>query len=153
MTRPAHVRPDLERDQAGTSDDAGTPRLAVILFALLGSGIAWSLHLLVSYAAVAWACTTGAGEAVARGVLLGTSALALAVTAWSMVVAWRRWHVARDVDRPEDDAWDARMGERTARVSFLMVAGLFLGVLFALGIVYDAMTVLWVPVCEPGVQA
>lgn len=134
--------------QAGT-DDAGPPGAWTVLWALLGSGVVWSAHLLLSYTLVAFACTTGWQSGV-RLTLLGVSVAALAGTAASGWVAWRRWHVAREVDRPVDDAWDARMGERTARVSFLMVSGLILAVLFGITIVYEAMTLWMVPLCEPG---
>jgi hypothetical protein len=56
---------------------------------------------------------------------------------------------ARAVDRPTDDRWDARMGERTARVSFLMVMGLVMAALFALGIAYQAAPVLLAQTCAP----
>jgi hypothetical protein len=45
------------------------------------------------------------------------------------------------------------MGERTARVSFLMVVGLITAAIFGLGIVYDTLTIWFVPLCEPGVSS
>lgn len=146
MARTAIERADA---QAGTRDDAGTPGRWTLLYALLGGATAWSLHLLASYALLAWGCT--ARWAGTRPALLGVSLLALALTAGSGVVARRHWLVARDLDRPKDDTWDARMGERTARVSFVMVVGLALAVLFALGIVYEALTIYLAPLCEAGV--
>lgn len=145
------VRSPTERGSAqlGTRDDAGTPGRWTLLLALLGGATAWSLHLLVSYVVLAWGCRTGWGWT--RPALLAISALALAVTAWSGIVARRRWLVAREVDRPADDSWDARMGERTARVSFVMVVGLVLAIVFALGILYEAVTVFLAPLCEAGV--
>lgn len=135
--------------QAGARDDAGTPALGTLLFALLGSAVAWSLHLLASYVVLAAGCTARWGGT--RAALVAVSVVALAVTAWSGIVAWRRWRVARAVDRPTDDAWDARMGERSARVSFVMVVGLALAVVFGLGVVYEALTVFLAPLCEAGV--
>jgi hypothetical protein len=135
--------------QAGTRDDAGTPALSTLLFALLGGATAWSLHLLASYTLLAYACSSGWGGV--RTALVAISLLALGMTAWSGVVARRRWRVARAIDRPEDDAWDARMGEGTARVSFLMVTGLALSLIFALGIVYEAVTIFLAPLCAAGV--
>lgn len=146
-------RTQIERAdaQAGTRDDAGTPRPRTLLFAVFGGAVAWSLHLLASNTLVAWACASGFGAT--RAALMGIGAIALAVTAWSALVAWRWWRVARAIDRPEDDSWDARMGERTARVSFLMVAGLLLAMIFAIGIVYEGMTTFFVPLCQPGVSS
>ena len=59
--------------------------------------------------------------------------------------------MAREVDRPTDDTWDARMGERSARVSFLMVVGLTLALVASIGVVFEAMTIFLAPLCEPGV--
>jgi hypothetical protein len=138
--------------QAGLRDDAGTPAPRTVLWALLGGAVVWSLHLLVSYVLLAYACTT-AWRAGVRPALAAVSAVAVVLTVWSGWTAWRRWHIAREIDRPEDDAWDARMGERTARVSFLMVVGLISAVVFGIGIVYEALTIWFVPLCEAGVSA
>jgi hypothetical protein len=148
------ARSDMERADAqrGVRDDAGAPGGWTLLWALLGGPVVWGIHLLVTYVLLAYACTTG-WTAGPRGVLAVISAVAVALTAWSGWVAWRWWHVARDTDRPEDDAWDARMGERTARVSFLMVVGLFSALIFGIGIVYEAITIWFVPLCDPGVSA
>lgn len=135
--------------QAGTADDAGTPPLYTLLFALLGGATAWSLHLLASYTLLAYACSSGRGGV--RPALVAIALLALAVTAWSGLAARRHWRVARVIDRPVDDAWDARMGERTARVSFLMVTGLVLSLIFGLGILYEVITIFLAPLCPAGV--
>jgi hypothetical protein len=134
--------------QAGTRDDAGTPPLRVLLFALLGGATAWSVHLLASYTMLAYGCSSRWSGL--RPTLVTIALLALAVTACSGVVARRRWRVARAIDRPEDDAWDARMGEPTARVSFLMVTGFVLSLIFAIGIVYGGITIFLAPLCPAG---
>ena len=153
MTHTHGSHRDIERAgaQAGT-DDAGGTKLATLLWALLGGAIVWTVHLLATYTLVAYACTTGWRDG-AREALLAISVAALALCAYSGITARRRWHVSRAVDRPEDDAWDARMGERTARVSFLMVTGLILAILFSIAIVYEALTLYLVPLCEPGAPA
>ena len=145
MPRTAIERGDA---QAGTRDDAATPGRWTLLYALLGGAVAWSLHLLGSYVLLAYGCSSG--WALTRPALVAVSLAALAVTAGSGLVARRRWLAARAVDRPLDDHWDARMGERTARVSFLMVVGLVLAIVFALGVVYEALTIYLAPLCEPG---
>jgi hypothetical protein len=134
--------------QTGTADDAGTPPLHILLFGLLGGATAWSLHLLASYTVLAYACSSGSSGV--RPALIAIALLAFAVTAWSGVVARRCWRLARAVDRPVDDAWDARMGERTARVSFLMVTGLVLSLIFALGILYAGIAIFLAPLCPAG---
>ena len=137
---------DRAARQAGT-DDAATPSLPALLAALLGAPVAWTLHLLVAYVLVALDCATSwAGGRVAVAAL---TVVTLGAAVASGVLARRLWVRAREVDRPTDDAWDARMGERTARVSFLMVVGLANAVLFGIGIAYQAVPVLLVPVCAP----
>lgn len=147
-----NARIESAGSQAGTGDDVGTPPLGTLLWALLGGALVWSLHLLVSYVAVAWACTRQT-ELTGRAVVAMISVVALTLTAWSGLVARRWWLVARERDRPTDDAWDARMGERTARVSFLMVVGLVAAILFGLGVLYEAIAVFFVPMCQPGISA
>lgn len=126
-------------------DDAGTPSLPVLLFALLGAPVAWTLHLLFSYAAVAIDCATPWRGA--RVVVTLVTVIAVGASLGSGWLARRVWLRARAIDRPIDDAWDARMGERTARVSFLMVTGLAMSLLFALAIVYAAIPLLFVATC------
>jgi hypothetical protein len=132
--------------QAGT-DDAATPNLAPLLLALLGAPAAWTAHLLISYTLLALACSTGWGGL--RPALIVLTLVSLGAAAASGVLARRLWRRARAVDRPMDDRWDARMGERTARVSFLMVVGLVLAVLFAIAIAYQAAPVLLAERCSP----
>lgn len=137
--------------QLGT-DDAGTPGTAVVLWALLGSALAWTFHLLGSYIVIAWTCTTGRLD-ITRPLLLAVSLVAFIGIASSGWLARKHWHIARAVDRPEEDSWDSRMGERTARVSFIMVTGIFLAVLFAIAVLYETSTIAVAPMCEPGVSA
>jgi len=144
-------RPTIEdaEAQAGARDDAATPELWTLLVALLGGMTAWSLHLLASYTLLAFGCTSR--WAGTRPALIAVSIAALAATIWSGAVARHRWRMAREVDRPADDRWDARMGERTARVSFLMVVGLVLAIVSSIGVVFEAITIFLAPLCEPGV--
>lgn len=132
--------------QAGT-DDAATPSLPALLVALLGGAVAWTAHLLVAYAMVALDCST-AWDGGRTGIAVLT-VVTLAATVASGLLARRLWLRARAADTPSDDAWDARMGDRTSRVSFLMVVGLVSAVLFGIAIVYEAMPLLFVPVCSP----
>jgi small-conductance mechanosensitive channel len=145
-TRPG--APDRASLQAGT-DDAATPSLPALLFALLGAAVAWTLHLLVAYVVVALDCSTRwSGTHVALAAL---TVVTLGAAAASGLLAHRLWMRARAVDRPTDDTWDARMGDRTSRVSFLMMVGVVLAVLFAISIVYQAVPLFFVAVCSPAV--
>ena len=140
---------DHAATQTGARDDAATPGLPTLLVALLGGVTVWSLHLLASYTLLAYGCTSR--WAGTRPALVAISLAALAATIGSGMVARRRWRMAREADRPTDDTWDARMGERTARVSFLMVVGLTLAIVSSIGVVFEAITIFLAPLCEPGV--
>lgn len=129
------------------SDDAATPSRTALLVALLGAPVAWTVHLFVAYVLVALDCSTAWDGG--RGAIAVLTLVALAGAIASGLLARRLWLRARAVDRPTDDAWDARMGERTSRVGFLMVVGLATAVLFAIAIAFQAAPVLLVPVCSP----
>lgn len=133
-------------------DDAATPPLHTLLWVMLGSALVWALYLGLSYVLVTYACTVGWGSGT-RIALLALSAVALAGIVHAAWVARRHWHLARAIDRPTHDAWNARMGERTARVSFIMVTGLFLALLFGIGVIYSALTLYSLPLCAAGLPA
>ena len=136
--------------QAGTGD-AATPSLPALLFALLGAAAAWTVHLLVAYVVVAYDCATRwGGTHIALAVL---TVVTFGASLASGLLAHRLWMRARAADRPTDDTWDARMGDRTSRVSFLMMVGVVLAVLFAISIVYQAVPVFMVSVCSPATGA
>ena len=130
--------------QAGT-DDAATPSLPAMLAAILGAPVIWTLHLLAAYTLVGYACSVEWGGVRTALVVLTVAALAGAVAC--ALLARRLWVRARAVDRPTDDHWDARMGERTARVSFMMVMSMVMAALFAIGILYQAAPVLLAQPC------
>jgi hypothetical protein len=60
------------------------------LFAVLGAPLAWTVHLLASYAVVGLACATGASRA--DGPLALLTVLCLAAALASGAVAYRGWH-------------------------------------------------------------
>jgi len=141
------VRAPDPTDAPVRPDDAGTPSRTALFVALLGGAVAWTAHLLVAYALVAYGCTTRWGGL--RPALVVLTVAAFAAAAGAGVLSWRLWRRARAADTPADDHWDARMGERTARVSFLMVMGLVMAGLFALGILYQVAPVLLAQSCSP----
>jgi len=132
-------------------DDAATPSTPVLLAALLGGPVAWTLHLFVSYAVVAADCATRWSGA--RVTVVIVTVVALLATAASGLLARRLWMRSRAIDRPTDDHWDARMGERTARVSFLMVSGLVLSILFGIAILYAGLPTIYLATCPPAAPA
>ncbi|MDF1504875.1 hypothetical protein [Roseisolibacter sp. H3M3-2] len=124
---------------------APVPSRWTLLAAVLGAPVAWAAHLLVTYAVVAYACTSDR-FAGARAGLLIVSALFAALALGAGAVARRCWRGARAGDAPLHDRLDAR----TAHVAMLAVVGMAGALLFGLGIVYEAATIWFAPLCEPG---
>lgn len=143
MTRSQHQAPRAH------TEPLHQPSLAAVLFALLGGALMWVFHLLGAYVLITWACATD--WLGVRWLMLAFTAFTVAITAWSGVVARKHWLRARATDRPTDDAWDARMGERTARVSFVMVTGLLLAIVFGAAEIFQAIAMPFTPLCEAGV--
>jgi hypothetical protein len=130
-------------------DDAGTPSWPVLLLALLGAPVVWALYFSVAYALVAIDC--GTSWANSRFVIAIVTIVAMAMTLGCGFLARRVWIRARTIDRATDDSWTARMGERTARVSFLMVSGLLLSVLFTVAVAYAGVPLFFLPTCPAAV--
>lgn len=130
--------------------DAEPVSRRAILLGLLGSPIAWTLHLLGSYLIVAlWCAMRWTGMSIAVAVF--TIACALAASA-SGVLALRGWRRSRESLRSDrepgaPESWDARLGERGARIVFLSVASVFLAGLFTYLIVLQGLTPFFAPGC------
>ena len=122
----------------------------MLLVALLGSPLAWVVHLLASYLIVAMWCAArwdGIGVAIA-GITLLCAAGAIA----SGALALRRWRhsragLGRDNEPGVPGSWDDRMSERGARVVFLSVMGLFMAAVFTWLIVLQGMPPLFASAC------
>jgi hypothetical protein len=127
-----------------------TVRGSRLLLALLGSPLAWTVHLLAGYFVVTLWCSAGwtssdtalavltllcAGAAIASGVL----ALKL----------WRQGQrgLRSDVEPGVPGSWDARMGERGSRGIFLAVVGLFMSGMFTYLIVLQGLPPFFTPAC------
>jgi hypothetical protein len=127
-----------------------SPQSAVLL-ALFGGPLAWTLHLLASYLAVALWCSMrwgGLGVAIAvLTVLFAVAALASAVLALRL---WRRGQAAllSDAEPGVRESWDARLGERGAHAAFVGLLALFLDVLFAYLIVLEGVPAVFAPSCH-----
>jgi hypothetical protein len=119
--------------------------------ALFGGALAWTLHLLASYLAVALWCSTQwgglAAAIVVLTVLCAVAALASAVLAFRL---WRRGQVAllSEAEPGVRETWDARLGERGARVAFLALLALFLDALFAYLIILEGLPPVFTPSCH-----
>jgi hypothetical protein len=99
--------------------------------AILGAALAWTLHLLASYAVVALACARGwrsAGPALAA-----LTVVCVAAALGSGLLAWRRW-------RAESAA------EAEARPA-LMLMGLLASPVFTLAILLGGIVPAVLPLC------
>lgn len=125
-----------------------------LVLATLGPAVAWTVHLLAAYVVVAAWCTAGwsgtAAVIAALTVACAVASLAAGVLAWRV---WRRGQAALRTDEEpgEPGPWDARMGERGARVAFIGVVGLFMAGIFTYLIVLEALPLLFTPICPAGV--
>lgn len=123
-----------------------------LLLALLGSPVAWTVHLLLGYVLVAVSCSVPGiradlGIAVLTAVCAGMAVASgvLAVRLWRE--SQRQLLVDREPGGPEP--WDARMGERGARSVFLAVVALFMAVLFTYLILLQGLPPLFASSCPP----
>jgi hypothetical protein len=127
-----------------------------LLLALLGSPIAWTVHLLASYLVVTLWCSSGwSGADLMVGIL--TLVCTVAAIA-SGVLAFRLWQQGQrvlltDAESGGPEPWDSRMGERGARAAFLAVLALFMGGLFAYLIVLQGLSPLFAPTCPPTISS
>lgn len=118
--------------------------------AMLAPAVAWSVHLLVGYLIVAtWCANTWGGVGIGLATL---TALCLAATIACGVLALRlrrrgQHHLATDEEPGTPESWDARMGERGARIVFLAIMALFMAGLFGFLIVLQATPPFFAPVC------
>ncbi len=122
----------------------------LLLVALLGSPVAWTVHLLASYLIVAvWCAARWGGVGVAIAVITIVCAGAAVATG---VLATRRWHrsraeLAHDAEPGVPGSWDDRMSERGARIVFLSVMSLFLAVTFTFLIILQGLPPFFAPAC------
>jgi hypothetical protein len=121
-----------------------------LLLALLGSPIAWTVHLSACYVVVTVWCSAGwAGAGLVIGIL--TLVCAAAAVA-SGVLAFRLWRQGQralltDAEPGTPESWDSRMGERGARAAFLAMLALFMAGMFAFLILLQGLSPLYAPTC------
>lgn len=132
----------------------GNPSRARMIIAITGSPLAWTLHLMASYLLVTVWCSMGwSGLSLAIGVVTVVCG-ALAVGSGVVAVGLRREGQAmRERDREPGTAsgWEARMGERGARVSFLAVMSIGAAVLFTFLILLQGLPPFFTPPCWAGI--
>ena len=154
---PVPPTPDPRRGPAARAFTAGSVAPAGdgrrLLLALVGAPLAWVVHLAASYITIAlWCANRWAGGAIALLVLTALGVLAAVATG---ALAWRLWRegqaaLARDAEPGAPGSWDARLGERGARISFLALLALFMAAMFGYLIVLEGLPSLFAPLCHAG---
>jgi hypothetical protein len=115
-----------------------------VWFALLGGGVAWTLHLMLAYVIAEFGCLSGLGAIRAGGIsivawmLLGLSAgaLALAILATVFAARIRRrpgGDAGEEADGTEARAFGGRLGYVTNLVFTLVIAVQSVPILYYLG--------------------
>jgi hypothetical protein len=112
--------------------------LAALWFGFLGGAVAWTAQLLGSYFVVTLGCTTRTGLTLIIHLI---SLLALIVTALALLVSWRTWQ-----QTGTDEAYGARTVVQ--RGGFMGLFGLFANALFAILILFTAVTAFALPQCS-----
>lgn len=116
------------------------------LIGMVATPLVWAAHFLVCYILVAVGCAFGFASAaegewgLVRVTLVVVTAVALAIIVGLTILAYRRWLQSGGSRRPE--------GGEESRHRFMSVAALLLGVLSGIGIVYVAVPLFVLPVCQ-----
>lgn len=99
------------------------------LVAVLGAPVAWTLHLLASYAVVGLGCAAGWGRA--DGSLVLVTAVCLVAALASGKIAYRRWRAVGQGGRERD----------------VMLVGVLGTLVFTLAIALEAAVPMFLPLC------
>lgn len=107
--------------------------------------VLWTINELASYWIVTVSCAEGwrlgiaPVELPARVLVAGLAMLSLALLGWLLLPVWRRWNRKLDEQAPGQPYAD--------RHEFMRLTALTTGALFAVGIVYNALTTVLLPTC------
>lgn len=126
-----------------------------VIAAVVGSPVAWTLHLMASYVMVAaWCAEEWGGLRLALAVITLVCAALAVASGFVALGLWREGQaiLRRDAEPGSPEGWAARMGERGARVSFLAVMSLGGALLFTYLIVLQGLPPLFTPACWAGVS-
>jgi hypothetical protein len=103
---------------------------------ILAGGLAWTLHLLVSYLLVPVACATGRAWLL-HGVTLVTEV----VTVIGLVIAYRAWKKIESSDRSQV------LGRSSGYKRFLALCGVLLNLFFVVVIFLEGLPVAFLSPC------
>ena len=119
------------------------------IFGLIAGPLAWSGHLLASYALASHHCYPGAvprqdmpGGAGLWGALLAIDAVALAIALLGTLTAFRGWSASR----AEASHHPLEVGE--GRTRFLAICGMIASMGFLAAIAIDVVALFMVPLCR-----
>ena len=115
---------------AGTVSPAGERGTLGLWFGILAGPLAWTVHLLLSYALLSLACSTGLGW-----ILHAVTLLTAALTGWAGLVAHRAWQ------RHRADPRDGVRGPRSGWRRFMALAGVVMSALFFAAILLEGLPV------------
>lgn len=121
-----------------------------LVLALAGPPAAWVIHFLGGYVIVAlWCAQRWGGTGVALALLTIVAAAGGATLGALALRLWRHGQAALVVDAEPGGPgpWDARMGERGARMSFLAVLACLMAALFTFLIILEGMPALFADAC------
>lgn len=119
--------------------------LASALFGVFGAPLAWTCHLIATYALASHRCYPDGQPLESQGqgfphLLLAIDLIALAIGLLATFVALRQW---RTPSIATSDPLDVRQG----RQRFLALCGLMTGTGFSLAIAIDVIAIFVVPLC------
>jgi hypothetical protein len=125
---PAVTGRDRRETRNAKPETPSSSTTVALWFGALGGALAWTVHLLLSYALVAPACAAG-GVWMLHAVTVGT----LAPTILAGLLSHRAWQ------RHRADPQTGVRGEKSGWRRFMALAGLVLSVLFGLAIVLEGL--------------
>lgn len=104
--------------------------LWTVVSVLVAGPAVWMAYFWAVYLVGEWECALGAGSALPTGFTLVAAVPALLITAWA------GWH-----------AWSVRRGSDSDTISTLGIAGVLTGAISAIGVVFVAVTAVWIAPC------
>lgn len=104
--------------------------LRTVVSVLVVGPAVWMTYFWAVYLVGEWECSVGAASTFPTGFTLAAAVPALLLTAWS------GWH-----------AWSVRRASDSDTVSTLAVAGILTGGISAIGVVFVAVTAVWIAPC------
>lgn len=124
------------------STEPHSPARRRLWFALIAPGAAWALHEMLCSFVAALACERHHSSAVARGLVLAITLVALAFTVGGGVLGYRLWQTLSEQE-------PLRHAEGQGAEQMLAMGAIFLGVVFTLGVLWGGLpSLMFSNLCE-----